>query len=79
MHSDKPSDYKILYDIATSYWFRPQEHGGARVEKENINGQKVVHAYGQEAGGYSYSFGMARAAAEMAVEYSYELPVSSQL
>ncbi|RSL75632.1 hypothetical protein CEP51_010691 [Fusarium floridanum] len=79
MESERPEDYKILYDIATSYFLRRQEHGGARVEREVINGQKVVHAYGQEAGGFTYSFGMARAASELVAQYAYELPVSSHL
>ncbi|KAH7145512.1 FAD dependent oxidoreductase [Dactylonectria estremocensis] len=77
--SDKPKDYKLLYDIATSYMFRPQDHGGARIEKELLNGQKIVHAYGQEAGGFTYSFGMARAVTELVAEYAYELPTSSHL
>ncbi|KAH6873429.1 hypothetical protein B0T10DRAFT_588801 [Thelonectria olida] len=77
--SDKPEDYKLLYDIATTYMYRPQENGGTRVEKEIVNGQKVVHAYGQEAGGFTYSFGVARAASELVAEYAYELPISSHL
>lgn len=79
MTSEKPEDYKILYDIATSYMFRPQKHGGTRAEKEIVNGQKVVHAYGQEAGGFTYSFGLARAATELVAQYVYELPASSHL
>lgn len=77
--SDKPEDYKLLYDIATTYMFRPRDDGGTRVEKELVNGQKVVHAYGQEAGGYSLSFGVARAASALVTEYAYELPLSSHL
>ncbi|CAI6041285.1 unnamed protein product [Clonostachys chloroleuca] len=77
--SDQPKDHKILYDIATSYWLRPQEYGGARIEMEVVGGQKVIHAYGQEAGGFTYSFGMARAAGQLVAEYAPKLPVSSHL
>ncbi|KAJ3529640.1 hypothetical protein NM208_g9670 [Fusarium decemcellulare] len=79
MPSDQPQDYKILYDIATSYTLRPQKDGGTRVEKEVINGQRVVHAYGQEAGGFTYSFGIARAVNELVAQYAYEMPTSSHL
>ncbi|KAH6973845.1 hypothetical protein BKA56DRAFT_634751 [Ilyonectria sp. MPI-CAGE-AT-0026] len=70
MPSDQPQDYKVLYDIATSYALRPQKHGGARVEKEVINGQGWrIH----------YSFGMARAVDELVGQYAYEMPASSHL
>lgn len=77
--SANPGDYRILYDIGNTYYFRPQAKGGARVEKEIIGNQKVIHAYGQEAGGYCYSFGVSRRVAELAAEYLYEQPVLSRL
>ncbi|KAH6986459.1 hypothetical protein BKA56DRAFT_546229 [Ilyonectria sp. MPI-CAGE-AT-0026] len=77
--SSNANDYQILYDIATTYSFRPQENGGARIEKEILDGQKVVHAYGQEAGGYCFSFGLGRAATELVADYIFELPTQSQL
>lgn len=77
--SDKEEDFNVLYDIGSTYMFRQQKDGGARVEKEIINGQKIVHAYGQEAGGFSYSFGVARAASALVAEFAYEIPVSSRL
>jgi hypothetical protein len=77
--SPNPGDYEILYDIATTYEFRPQEKGGVRVEKEVIEGQKVVHAYGQEAGGYCYSFGVAKEASELVAEYIFEMPPNSRI
>lgn len=48
--SDKQEDYKLPYDIGTTYMFRQQKGGGTRVEAEVSNGQKIVHAYGREAG-----------------------------
>ncbi|CAJ0550005.1 Ff.00g099350.m01.CDS01 [Fusarium sp. VM40] len=77
--SDNLEDYKVLYDIATTYHYRPQECGGTRVEKELVDGQMVIHAYGQEAGGFSYSFGVARAVAELVSDHAFELPVPSRL
>lgn len=77
--SDKQEDYKLLYDIGTTFMFRQQKDGGTRVEAEVSNGQKIVHAYGQEAGAFTYSFGVARAASELVVKYAYELPVLSHL
>jgi len=73
------TDYKILHDIATTYHFRPWDAGGARIEKEIANGQRVVHAYGQGAGGFSYNFGVARAASELIAQLAYELPIPSRL
>lgn len=55
------------------------EGGGAKAERETVNGQTVVHAYVQEAGGYIYSFGMAGAASELVAQCVYELPVASHL
>ncbi|KAF5572425.1 FAD dependent oxidoreductase [Fusarium pseudocircinatum] len=77
--SDKLDDYKVLYDIATTYHYRPQELGGTRVEKEIVDGQRVIHAYGQEAGGFSYSFGVARIVAELVSDCVFEFPLFSRL
>lgn len=77
--SDKIEDYKLLYDIATTYMFRPQERWGARVEEELLNGQKVMHAYGQESRAFTYSFGVASAVGELVAQYADELPLSSRL
>ncbi|KFA53821.1 hypothetical protein S40293_01727 [Stachybotrys chartarum IBT 40293] len=73
------SAYNILYDIATTYEFRPQEKGGVRIEKKVLDGQKVVHAYGQEAGGYCYSFGLAKATVDLVAEFMFELPPKGRL
>ncbi|KAF9891233.1 hypothetical protein FE257_004797 [Aspergillus nanangensis] len=77
--SPDPKDYQILYDIGNTYHFRPQEKGGARVEKELLGGQKVIHAYGQEAGGYCYSFGLSRRVAELVADFMYEWPGPGKL
>jgi hypothetical protein len=39
-----------------------------RVEKEVLNGQKVVHAYGTTIGGYIHSFGLAEEVARLVEE-----------
>ncbi|KAI8244539.1 D-amino-acid oxidase [Colletotrichum sp. SAR 10_99] len=63
--SPHPSDYDIKYDIGNTYHFRPMDQGGARIDKEIVDGQKVVHAYGQEAGGYCFSFGTSQKVAAL--------------
>lgn len=55
------------------------EVGGVRCEKEITGGQRVVHVYGQNAGGYVYSFGLAREVVNMVEDYLYELPVQQKL
>lgn len=44
---------------------RPLRPAGVRVEKENVDGQTVVHAYGTTAGGYIFSFGLAQEVAKL--------------
>lgn len=41
---------------------RPAREGGARIEKEKINGVWVVHNYGHGGAGYQSSYGCAQAA-----------------
>ncbi|KAL1986075.1 hypothetical protein VTN96DRAFT_6972 [Rasamsonia emersonii] len=67
--SADPKDYTIVRDIVG---IRPQRDGGVRVEKEIINGQKVVHAYGTEGGGYVFSFGIGREVARLVDEFVSE-------
>lgn len=69
--SPDPKDYTIVRDIVG---IRPQREGGVRVEKEILNGQKVVHAYGVAGGGYVFSFGVAKEVARLVHEY--ESPVA---
>lgn len=41
---ERPSDFKVVRDIVG---IRPQRKTGARVERDDVHGQKVVHAYGE--------------------------------
>ena len=52
---------------------RPLRPAGVRVEKEDIDGLKVVHAYGTTIGGYIHSFGLAQEAARLVEESVAEL------
>lgn len=61
-------DYSIVRDIVG---IRPQREGGVRVEKEILNGQKVVHAYGVAGGGYVFSFGVGKEVAKLVEEYDW--------
>lgn len=47
------------HDHASWYPARTLKDGGVRVEAELLGGQQVIHAYGQHAGGYTYSYGIA--------------------
>lgn len=67
--STDPNSYTVLRDIVG---IRPERKGGIRVEKEIINGQKVVHAYDTGGGGYVFSFGSAREVAKLVNEYVFE-------
>ncbi|KAF4310827.1 putative FAD dependent oxidoreductase-like protein [Botryosphaeria dothidea] len=68
---ERPSDFKVVRDIVG---IRPQRKTGARVERDDVHGQKVVHAYGAPGGGYVYSFGMAREVARLVDEIEQEIP-----
>lgn len=50
-----------------------------RIETEKRAGQNIVHAYGQEAGGYCYSFGLAREVVGKVADVVHELPLTSHL
>ncbi|VUC30503.1 unnamed protein product [Clonostachys rosea] len=67
--SDRVSDYTFVTDLEG---IRPLRLPEVRVEKEMINGQKVVHAYGTTAGGYIYSFGLGREVRRLVDEYVFE-------
>ncbi|KAI9038305.1 uncharacterized protein KD926_010961 [Aspergillus affinis] len=60
--SPDPKDYTIVRDIVG---IRPQREGGVRVERETLDGQKVVHAYGVAGGGYVFSFGVGKEVARL--------------
>ncbi|CAM1507790.1 Fc.00g046380.m01.CDS01 [Cosmosporella sp. VM-42] len=51
---------------------RPARDGGARVEKEKIDGAWVVHNYGHGGAGYQCSYGCAIAAVKLVEEVSHE-------
>lgn len=51
--------------IKHSVGLRPVREGGIRLEKEVIDGQKVVHDYGHGGYGYQSSWACARAAVKL--------------
>ncbi|CAH0004483.1 unnamed protein product [Clonostachys byssicola] len=66
--SGEVSDYTFVTDLEG---IRPLRLPEVRVEKEVINGQKTIHAYGVTAGGYIYSFGLGREVARLVDEYVF--------
>lgn len=55
------------------------EVAGVRCEREKVGRQNVIHAYGQNAGGYVYSFGLARSVVNLVNETILEVPSGSKL
>ncbi|KAL3480891.1 nucleotide-binding domain-containing protein [Aspergillus californicus] len=76
--SPNPLDYDLITDHVGVFPIIQREDGGVRVEKEELNGQKVVHAYGQEAGGYTFSFGLGQQVARYVQEYLEEVPKATE-
>ncbi|KAJ9133707.1 Nucleotide-binding domain-containing protein [Pleurostoma richardsiae] len=77
--SADPKAFQVVRDIVG---IRPQRDGGVRIEKEVLNGQRVVHAYGVEAGGYLFSWGLGLEVAELVNDFELEptdSPVLSKL
>ncbi|KAL2808087.1 hypothetical protein BJX63DRAFT_436472 [Aspergillus granulosus] len=68
----QPEEFDVIRD---NVGVRPGRAGGVRVEKEIVNGEKIVHAYGTE-GGYVFIFGLARAAATMVNDLLFAPPKS---
>ncbi|KAI0098158.1 nucleotide-binding domain-containing protein [Nemania sp. FL0031] len=66
--SASPDDYEFVQDLVG---VRPLRLPTVRVEKDIIGRQNVVHAYGTTAGGYIYSFGLAREAARLVNEFIF--------
>lgn len=66
-----PADFEVIRD---NVGFRPGREGGPRVEKEVIDGQKVVHAYGVSGSGYGYSFGLGEVVSELVDEHLSSSP-----
>lgn len=52
---------------------------GVRCERGKVGNQDVIHAYGQNAGGYVYSFGLARAVVNLVNETILGLPQRPRL
>ncbi|KFA80072.1 hypothetical protein S40288_08207 [Stachybotrys chartarum IBT 40288] len=77
--SPDPKDWPILYDDVGVYATMDRKISGVRCEKEIVDGQRVVHAYGQNAGGYVYSFGLAREVVKLTEDYLLELPATRRL
>ncbi|MBE3046976.1 hypothetical protein IMZ48_31500 [Candidatus Bathyarchaeota archaeon] len=48
--------------------------GGVRVENESMAGQRFIHAYGQESGGYTFSFRLGQLVANYVQQYLAEVP-----
>ncbi|EOD51954.1 putative fad dependent protein [Neofusicoccum parvum UCRNP2] len=68
---ETPSGFQVVRDIVG---IRPQRKTGARVEKEILDGQTVIHAYGAPGGGYVYSYGIAREVAELVNDIQLKMP-----
>lgn len=77
--SPHPEDYDFICDHVGVFPVLTQKKGGVRVEKKDVGTQRVVHAYGQEAGGYVFSFGLAREVVQLVNSYLMELPVTSKI
>ena len=54
--------------VSVQCGLRPARKGGPRMEKEIVDGKKVVHAYGHAGGGYQNSIGSARLARKLVEE-----------
>lgn len=65
--------------ISVQCGLRPGRTGGPRVERECINGKRVVHAYGHAGGGYQNSVGCARKVVKLVKESLDPNTISSKL
>lgn len=54
--------------ISVQCGLRPGRHGGPRMETEQVDGRRVVHAYGHASGGYQNSIGSARQVVQLVTE-----------
>lgn len=61
--------------ISTQCGLRPGRNGGPRVERETVQGRKVVHAYGHAGAGYQNSIGCARLVLKL-IEESLAAPAA---
>lgn len=73
--SSREADFEIIkYNVG----IRPARDTGVRVEKEVVDGEKIVHAYGTGGGGYVFSFGIAREVSKL-VDCFFFTPPKSKL
>ncbi|CAH0020083.1 unnamed protein product [Clonostachys rhizophaga] len=77
--SPNPKDWDILYDHVGVFPSLDKDIAGVRCEKELLGDQRVIHAYGQNAGGYVYSFGLARAVVNLVDEFLLDIPTVARL
>lgn len=61
----KPEDLKV---IRHGLGLRPSRKGGARVEREAMDGRSVVHSYGAGGAGYQSSWGTAKEAVDLLLQ-----------
>ncbi|KAL4870371.1 hypothetical protein BDV12DRAFT_207823 [Aspergillus spectabilis] len=71
---DFPSDAKDFKVFGDIVGMRPQRVGGARVEKEFLGDQAVLHAYGFPEGGYIAGWGLAREVCRFVDEPQLPIP-----
>lgn len=67
------ADFDIIRD---NVGIRPGRPSGVRVEKELVDGQQIVHAYGTGGGGYVFSYGLARAVAKLVNDFLFTSPLA---
>ena len=60
--------FETLDVIRHGVGLRPARDGGARIERENINGVNIVHNYGHGGAGYQCSYGCALAVSKLVAE-----------
>jgi D-amino-acid oxidase len=63
----KLEDLKV---IRHGLGLRPSRKGGARVERQAMDGKTVVHNYGAGGAGYQASWGMAKEAVDLLLQTS---------
>lgn len=61
----RPEDLKV---IKHGLGLRPSRKGGARIERQVMDGRTVVHNYGAGGAGYQASWGMAKEAVELLLQ-----------
>ncbi|KAG7285754.1 hypothetical protein NEMBOFW57_008048 [Staphylotrichum longicolle] len=71
--SPDPANYEIIEHLEGPPALRPAT--GVRVERVEINGQKIIHAYGTTIGGYILSFGLGLEVARLLEEDEMKMDV----